>query len=68
MPNIGWWGPVGPRKKNCDHAQTRAIFRQEGSGSMSVDSTVVENVLWSFRSIFSNGIHPFPSPRHLQNH
>ena len=38
-------GPVGPRKKNCDLAQTGAIFRQEGSGSMSVNSTVVQNVL-----------------------
>ena len=65
---VGGGGPVGPRKKNCDLAQTGTIFRQEGSGSMSVDSTVVQNVLWSFRSIFSNGIHPFPSPRHLRNH
>ena len=29
-------GPVGPRKKNCDLAQTGAIFRQEGSGSPSI--------------------------------
>ena len=46
MPNI-WWegGPVGSRKNNCDLAQTGAIFRQEGSGSMSVNSTVAQNVL-----------------------
>ena len=52
MPNIGWeggGGPVGPRKKNCDLAQNGAIFRQEGSGSMSVNSTVVQNVLWLSR-------------------
>ena len=47
MPNIG--GPVGPQKKNCDLAQTGTIFRQEGSESMSVNSTVVQNVLWSSR-------------------
>ena len=49
MPNIGWegGGPVGLRKKNCDLAQTGAILRQEGSGSMSINSTVVQNVLWS---------------------
>ena len=54
MPNIlhrGRRGLVGPqkKKKNCDLAQTGAIFRQEGSGSMSINSTVVQNVLWSFR-------------------
>ena len=48
-------------KKNCDPA-LGLIFRQleEGSGSMSVDSTVVQNVLWSFRSFISNGIHSPP--------
>jgi len=66
MPNIGWvgGGPDGPRKKNCDLSQIGAIFRQEGSGSMLVDSTVVQNVLSLFRSIFSNGIHTYP---HLQS-
>ena len=52
MPIIGVGGPVRPRKKNCDFVQTGAIFRQEGSGSMSVNSTVVQNVLWSFRKFF----------------
>ena len=68
MPNIGWegGGPVGLRKKNCDLAQTGAILRQEGSGSMSVNSTVVQNVLWSSRYFFFNGIHPFPSAKSLR--
>ena len=43
MLNIGWerQGPVGPPKKNCDLTQTGAIFRQEGSGSMSINSYVM---------------------------
>ena len=50
MLNIGWEGVQSdPPPKNCDLAQTGAIFRQEGSGSMSVNSTVVQNVLWSSR-------------------
>ena len=67
---VGGGRPVRPQKKNCYLPQIGLIFRQEleGSRSMSVDSTVVQNVLWSFRSFISNGIHPFPSPRHLQNH
>ena len=70
MPNIGWGGPVGPRKKIVTSPKTGAIFRQEDSGSISVDSTVVQNVLSSFRSNFSNDIYPFkfPLPSHLQNH
>jgi hypothetical protein len=64
MPNIGWMGGVqlDPEKINCDLTQTEAIFGQEGSESMSVDSTVVQNVLSLFRSIFSNGIYNCPFP------
>jgi hypothetical protein len=59
----------GPQKKNCDLAQTGAIFRQESSGSMSVairqfdcnsECVVVVQVN------FFNGICPFPFLSHLQ--
>ena len=71
MPNIGWGGGSGRTpKKEVTSPETGAIFRQEDSGSISVDSTVVQNVLSSFRSNFFNDIHPFnfPLPSHLQNH
>jgi hypothetical protein len=53
---------LDPEKINCDLTQTEAIFGQEGLESMSVDSTVVQNVLSLFRSIFSNGIYNCPFP------
>jgi hypothetical protein len=41
---------------------------QEACLLQSIDLTVVQNVLSLFRSIFFNGISPFPSLSHLQNY
>ena len=69
MLNIGWEGEGGSGwtpKKNCDLAQTGAIFRQEGSRKHVRQFYCSSECVVVIQVDFLNGIHPFPSAKSLR--